>query len=68
MLSIDLQEVVEDLNDISRLQSSIVSYISLPNSNEKPLSSILQASVLDLKPLLKTTSNKFFLKIKKHCQ
>ena len=51
-LSTDLQETVAALNDFLKLQqSSNVPYITLPISNERPLTSVLQAPIPDLKPL-----------------
>ena len=50
--SIDLQETVAALNDFLKLQQSgNVPYITLLASNERPLPSILQAPIPDLKPL-----------------
>ncbi|KAK4590100.1 hypothetical protein RGQ29_020598 [Quercus rubra] len=50
--SIDLQETVAALNDFLKLQrSGNVPYITLLVSNERPLPSILQAPIPDLKPL-----------------
>ncbi|XP_040987326.1 uncharacterized protein LOC121235107 [Juglans microcarpa x Juglans regia] len=50
--STDLQETVVALNDFPKLQqSSNVPYIALPISNERPLPSVLQAPIPDLKPL-----------------
>ncbi|XP_059431555.1 uncharacterized protein LOC132165068 [Corylus avellana] len=51
-LSTDLQETVAALNDFPKLQQSgNVPYIALPISNERPLPSVLQAPIPDLKPL-----------------
>ena len=51
-LSTDLQETVAALNDFLKLQQSgNVPYITLPVSNERPLPSVLQAPILDLKHL-----------------
>lgn len=51
-LSIELQETVAALNDIPKFkQLGDVSYIMLPVSNERLLPSVLQAPILDLKPL-----------------
>ena len=51
-LSNDLQETFAALNDFLKLQqSSNVPYITLPVSNERPLPSVLQALIPDLKPL-----------------
>ena len=51
-LSTDLQEIVAALNDFLKLQqSSNVPYITLPISNERPLTSVLQAPIPNLKPL-----------------
>ena len=51
-LSTDLQETVAALNDFLKLQQSgNVPYITLPVSNERPLPSVLQAPIPDLKPL-----------------
>ncbi|XP_062161981.1 uncharacterized protein LOC133869015 [Alnus glutinosa] len=51
-LSIDLQEIVAALNDCSKLQQSgNIPYIALPISNERPLPSVLQAPIQELKPL-----------------
>ncbi|KAK4590247.1 hypothetical protein RGQ29_020688 [Quercus rubra] len=51
-LSTDLEEIVASLNDFSKLQqSSNAHHITLPVSNERPLPSILQAPIPDLKPL-----------------
>jgi hypothetical protein len=51
-LSTDLQETVSALNDFPKLQQSgNVPYIALPISNERPLPSVLQAPIPDLKPL-----------------
>ncbi|XP_062167000.1 uncharacterized protein LOC133873296 [Alnus glutinosa] len=51
-LSTDLQETVATLNDFPKLQQSgNVLYIVLPISNERPLPSVLQAPIPDLKPL-----------------
>ena len=50
--STDLQEIVAALNDFPKLQQSgNISHITLLVSNERPLPSILQAPILDLKPL-----------------
>ncbi|KAF5464966.1 hypothetical protein F2P56_012674 [Juglans regia] len=50
-LSTDLQETVAALNDFPKLQQSgNVPYIALPISNERPLPSVLQAPIPDLKP------------------
>ncbi|XP_038986582.1 uncharacterized protein LOC120112088 [Phoenix dactylifera] len=52
VLSTDLQEIVAALNNFPKLQQSgNVSYIALPVSNERPLPSVLQAPIPDLKPL-----------------
>jgi hypothetical protein len=51
-LSTDLQETVAALNDFPKSQQSgNVPYIALPISNERPLPSVLQAPIPDLKPL-----------------
>ena len=51
-LSTNLQENVAALNDCPKIQESgNVSYIEFPISNERLLPSILQAPILDLKPL-----------------
>jgi len=51
-LSTDLQETVAALNDFPKLlQSGNVPYIGLPISNKRPLPSVLQAPIPDLKPL-----------------
>ena len=51
-LSTDLHETVASLNDFSKLQQSgNAPHITLPVSNERPLPSILQAPIPDLKPL-----------------
>jgi hypothetical protein len=51
-LSTDLQETVPALNDCSKLQQSgSVPYIALPISNERPLPSVLQAPIPELKSL-----------------
>ena len=51
-LSTDLQETVATLNNFLKLQpSSNVPYITLLVSNERPLPSVLQAPIPDLKPL-----------------
>ena len=51
-MSIDLQETVSALNDFSKLQQSgNTPHITLPVSNERPLPSVLQAPIPDLKPL-----------------
>ncbi|XP_030931009.1 uncharacterized protein LOC115956876 [Quercus lobata] len=48
----DGMEVVITLNDFLKLQQSgNVPYITLPVSNERPLPSVLQAPIPDLKPL-----------------
>jgi hypothetical protein len=48
----DLQETVSALNDFPKLQQSGNNpYIALPISNERPLPSVLQAPIPDLKPL-----------------
>ena len=50
--SIDLQETVAALNDFLKLQrSGNVPYIMLLVSNERPLPSVLQAPIPNLKPL-----------------
>ncbi|XP_038976085.1 uncharacterized protein LOC120107013 [Phoenix dactylifera] len=52
VLSTDLQEIVAALNNFPKLQQSgNVSYIALPVSNGRPLPSVLQAPIPDLKPL-----------------
>ena len=52
-LSTDLQETVAALNDFPKLQQSgNIPYVALPVSNERPLPSVLQAPILDLKPIL----------------
>ncbi|XP_050268476.1 uncharacterized protein LOC126712961 [Quercus robur] len=52
-LSTDLQEIVAALNDFSKLQQlGNAPHITLLVSNERPLPSVLQASILDLKPFL----------------
>jgi hypothetical protein len=52
VLSTELQETVAALNDFLKLQQSgNVPYIALPISNERPLPSVLQAPIQDLKPL-----------------
>ena len=51
-LSTDLQETVAVLNDFLKLQKlGNVPFITLPVSNERPLPSVLQAPIPDLKPL-----------------
>ncbi|XP_065623798.1 uncharacterized protein LOC136065058 [Quercus suber] len=51
-LSTDLQETIAALNDFMKLQQSgNVPYMTLPISNERPLPSVLQAPIPDLKPL-----------------
>ena len=56
-LSTDFQETVAALNDFSKLQQSgNAPHITLPVSNERPLPSILQAPIPDLKPSPVTTS------------
>ncbi|XP_023888179.2 uncharacterized protein LOC112000312 [Quercus suber] len=51
-LSTDLQETIAALNDFLKLQQSgNVPYITLPVSNDRPLPSVLQAPIPDLKPL-----------------
>ncbi|XP_040988944.1 uncharacterized protein LOC121236561 [Juglans microcarpa x Juglans regia] len=56
-LSTDLQETIAALNDFSKLQQSgNVPYIALPISNKRPLPSVLQAPIPDLKPLPVTSS------------
>jgi hypothetical protein len=51
-LSTDVQETVAALNDFLKLQQSgNIRYIALPISNERPLPSVLQAPIPDLKPL-----------------
>jgi hypothetical protein len=51
-LSTDLQETVAALNDFPKLQQSgNVPYIALPISNNRPLPSVSQAPIPDLKPL-----------------
>ena len=48
----DFQETIAALNDFLKLQQSgNVPYITLPVSNERPLPFVLQAPILDLKPL-----------------
>ncbi|XP_030930818.1 uncharacterized protein LOC115956643 [Quercus lobata] len=52
-LSTDLQETVAALNDFPKLQQSgNIPYVALPVSNKRPLPSVLQAPILDLKPVL----------------
>ena len=56
-LSTDFQETVAALNDFSKLQQSgNTPHIMLPVSNERPLPSVSQAPILDLKPLPVTSS------------
>ena len=53
-LSTDLQETVAALNDFPKLQQSgNIPYVALPVSNGRPLPSVLQAPILDLKPILR---------------
>jgi hypothetical protein len=50
--STELQETVAALNDCSNLhQSGSIPYVALPISNERPLPSVLQDPIPELKPL-----------------